>query len=614
MTNREQLLDVPESLCFSNSDQSTRFDIKEVHSREEEEKIRNILSRWGYSVIASGGHSCLGFGLNLSDGYQKSNEDETAERSNSLNNYICNTKYNYIPLAKYAFGENQLCLSKAALCELKLIDESPHLDKTEKCLRFFERFGTHANKGSFTLGGLFCWNACSEGFQKHEFESVKEETLSRLHASDNFSCAEVRGEVSGEKKNVSANKNTSHTKKRNHSVQLSVSKIGGPAEADNIQDWKKGLIASNKTWAVIDKELSPIPVWDIVLQNHQKDFKDAVNLAKWMEKSYKTAKPSHLIESITREVEIKYLILDIGNWDISNAVSILANICKLKEYQCFIQNPNFRDFINKVFEEHSQKTNKNTEPIKYLLREILQNEIYEDYISKHSNLQEWLAPALPEPEEQIKLENIDAFLEFARNTLVNTKDDELFHKISIYLGKLRQSMIKEKMLEEFLLIVLISITFGYQHESKCFDHHLSKEEIKSLLNCLEKSFATYHSQKTKETEVRMAFILLQGLTNHVNSESNLSPKKKGQNWEYMKSHVEMPETPGLMLDFNADDPSFDWKQLELNLCAVFEGTFYSAMNQRSIETSILKEQLEKINNDSAPAKQELLVSLSLLRT
>ena len=91
------------------------------------------------------------FGLNLSNG---SSNDKTTNRKNSLDSYICYSKYNYIPLAKCAFGVNQLYLSEAALCELKQIDESPLCDKTLMCLRFFESFGTHANKGPFTLGGI----------------------------------------------------------------------------------------------------------------------------------------------------------------------------------------------------------------------------------------------------------------------------------------------------------------------------------------------------------------------------------------------------------------------------------------------------------------------------
>ena len=313
---KEHLVDLPKSFHFSNCEQSTRFDFNEVHSREEEEKNRDGISKFGYNVIASGGFSCLdSFGLNLRDRYQKSNNAKTTNTKNYLGSYICYSKYNYIPLAKVAFGENQLCLSEAALCELKLIDESPVCDKTLICLRFFENFGTHANKGPFTLGGIVCWSASSEGFQEHELDSVKEETLSRLHHSTRLGMELFSAGLSGELTTSSSDAKASQTEKSNHSVHLSVNKIGGPAEADNLQDWRAGLIASNKTWAVIDKELRLVPVWNIVLKNHQKDFKDAVNVAKSLAKSYEAVRLSPIIKP---NMNIKQSTLDDEHWDAPN--------------------------------------------------------------------------------------------------------------------------------------------------------------------------------------------------------------------------------------------------------------------------------------------------------
>ncbi|MGH0178352.1 UNVERIFIED_CONTAM: hypothetical protein FKN15_013707 [Acipenser sinensis] len=57
--------------------------------------------------------------------------------------------------------------------------------------------------------------------------------------------------------------------------------IGGPQEACSIPEWKRGLVENQSTWSVIDRGQASdfIPVWNIIMDNHFKNFNDPMGLA-----------------------------------------------------------------------------------------------------------------------------------------------------------------------------------------------------------------------------------------------------------------------------------------------------------------------------------------------
>ena len=53
-----------------------------------------------------------------------------------------------------------------------------------------------------------------------------------------------------------------------------------------LPDWKNCLLGSSKEWSLIDHGISPVPVWEIILMNHQTQFRNSSTLAKVLENTW----------------------------------------------------------------------------------------------------------------------------------------------------------------------------------------------------------------------------------------------------------------------------------------------------------------------------------------
>ncbi|XP_031240779.1 interferon-induced very large GTPase 1-like [Mastomys coucha] len=358
---REELLSVPKDFSLVGPEHGTWIETKEFSTFQEQAMFTQSIQMLGFSPTSLVKGEGWGLNLEARMDQNKQTESEDIHQSHSEQSYFCSAKFSYIPLATCHFHINHLQLSKAALQELKsieeLLEQTTHPDGfpllRHRAENFFHRFGSHANQGPLHLGGIYCWKAISEGFKGEQLADVKQQTEDSLNIY-------IRGSYSGfgVKVGASVNIEDSHSKTASYStthqnlqanVQLSVAKIGGPAEADGIAQWTAGLVASNQTWSVIDRGVQLVPIWDIILSSHRTDFKDAFQVANCLKDNYTaltglSAQIQEGEEFLTARKEAKLFLEDVKCWEVSDPEEQLSKLIdfmqtltqKIKSYNIWI--------------------------------------------------------------------------------------------------------------------------------------------------------------------------------------------------------------------------------------------------------------------------------------
>uniref|UniRef100_A0A8C6QJC4 VLIG-type G domain-containing protein n=1 Tax=Nannospalax galili TaxID=1026970 RepID=A0A8C6QJC4_NANGA len=227
---REELLSVPGEFSLLGPEQGKRMETKEFTTSQEESLFSQTVEKLGFTAMMSGKGEGWGFSLE--------GESMETHELHSENSYFCSVKFSYSPMAVCHFGTDQLQLSKAALQELKsienLLEHSEDAILKSRTENFFHRFGSHANKGPLYLGGIYCWKAIAQDFKNEQLGDVKQQ------AAEALNCY-VRGSYSGIALKVGVDMKTSdeHSKTTTQnaafrnlksSIQLSVAQIGGPPE------------------------------------------------------------------------------------------------------------------------------------------------------------------------------------------------------------------------------------------------------------------------------------------------------------------------------------------------------------------------------------------------
>ncbi|XP_029390475.1 interferon-induced very large GTPase 1-like, partial [Mus pahari] len=163
---REELLSVPKQFSLVGPEHGTEIKTKEFSSFQEQAKFTQTIEMMGFSSTSSVKGEGWGLSLEAGMGKNKQNKSEDTHQTHSEQTYFCSARFNYIPLATCHFHINDLQLSKAALQELKsieeLLEQTAHHQDGFPLLRhraenFFHRFGSHANQGPLQLGGIYCW-------------------------------------------------------------------------------------------------------------------------------------------------------------------------------------------------------------------------------------------------------------------------------------------------------------------------------------------------------------------------------------------------------------------------------------------------------------------------
>ncbi|KAB0346668.1 hypothetical protein FD754_011525 [Muntiacus muntjak] len=624
---RENLLSVPKEFLFCGSEQGTQMETKEFTSFQEESMFTQAVEKLGLSVATSAKERGWGFSLETGIGHRKHTDSKENQQSYPEHPYFCLTKFSCIALASCHFPVDQLKFSKAALQELKCIEDFLGLatdpdsfallkDRIED---FFLRFGSHANQGPLHLGGIYWWKAISEGFQSEQLAEVKQQSAEALDIY-------IRGSYSGFGVTAAAGMDVSDSHAKTTSqrtgfqnlqtkVQLSVAQTGGPPEANSFSQWKAGLVASNQTWCVIDQELQLVPIWDIILCNHRSDFKDPLQVACCLKDSYTvltglTAHTQEEEELLNVEKEARVFLEDVKSWevvsDLEEKLKTLVNFMqmlsqKVKNDDTWINicltDMGLQNFLINTVNFCKESSIYETKFIKSQLCKLLNPHIYKviNFPQAHSIMQ-WILQSEPEQEHV----NITQFSELikillkAKNDLMEvnatSKSTELVketqrkaaYEVSLSLGCFLKYLQESGQSDTHIMLLSIAAGAGYQVVNNTFQDLLGYDELDFLLDKMQASQDKYQELKNLCNYRAQAFLVLTILTATVGGKP-VSPKEKTERLALIRHHMGQYLSKEVVHVLTKLEADHDWENREKDLRLLVDGDNETTVSSLHIE-------------------------------
>uniref|UniRef100_A0A8C5TKT4 MACPF domain-containing protein n=1 Tax=Malurus cyaneus samueli TaxID=2593467 RepID=A0A8C5TKT4_9PASS len=343
---REQLLRVPEGFQLTAPEHGSLLERKEFSSSTAESTFSKSMEQLGFSISISA--KAMFWGVPLGEGvdHRESSQSQDTHQSHSEQSYFCTTMYQYTPLASCYFQKHQLRLSDAALRELQDMEKLLSFTEEDKptllkvCESFFSRFGSHANQGPIHFGGIFWWKASTEGFRTEQREEMKRQICEALNSfvSASFSAfgASAAGAVDVSKSSSQASVQGRASESSHTAIQLLVVNTGGPPDTASLPQWKTGLVSDNTTWRVIDRGFQLIPVWDIILCSHSRDFQSVTQMSRALRAAYKALTNQSIGTAFGEELgsavqEAKDFMEIVKTWEVTMDEDKMFMLMELKE-------------------------------------------------------------------------------------------------------------------------------------------------------------------------------------------------------------------------------------------------------------------------------------------
>ncbi|XP_006117650.2 interferon-induced very large GTPase 1-like [Pelodiscus sinensis] len=625
---REQLLELPDGLELFGPQQGPLFEMKEFSSATAESTFTRTMEKLGFSMSLAVKGGFGGFSAETSTDCSSSSESESTHRSRSEHTYLCTTKYSYIPLASCYFPKDRLRLSSAALQELKEIEQLLSLTPEPDTLpllksragNFFKRFGSHVNQGPLHLGGIFWWKAASQGFRAEQLDEVKKQASDELRSY-------VGGSYSGLGWGIAAGVTVSNSgskasfqgtdrKQEQTEIQLCVTKTGGPPGVESLAAWKSGLLASNKTWSVIDRGSQLTPVWDIILANHRQDFKDVYQMGSGLTKAYEaltnlSASPLAGEGTISAVEEARSFLEEVKTWEVTGEEGQLVTLLKFKEKLMEKTNHNstwidiclsdrgLQDFLANTVLRCKDLPAQNSTYTKFLLRSLLNPHVYKvKNFPQSSSIIQWLFHAEEKPEKAPPVSELADFiqvLEDMKNSIGAATSPEALEErkvkasldVCLAFCSLRKALQSREQTDVELLLLSIAASVGYQVESNIFQYLLGCPEINFMSSEMQGAHERYLTLKPQNLSQAQAFLLFTGLT-VTPKFKDVSPEEKTKRLIFMKHHLGhllSGEVMNVLMNSNACE---DWNALERNLNALKEGE-YETFNSNPQQENIIQE-------------------------
>ncbi|XP_032709242.1 interferon-induced very large GTPase 1-like [Lontra canadensis] len=638
---REELLSVPNEFSLCGPEQGSRMETKEFTSSQAEAMFTQTIEKLGFSATIAAKGEGWGFSLESSVDHSKHSESKKTQQSHSEHSYFCSTKFSYIPLASCRFPIDQLQLSKAALQELKCIEDllgqytgpDRFLLLKSRTQAFFNRFGSHATQGPLHLGGIYWWKAISEGFQSEQLAEVKQQSAEALDIY-------IRGSHSGFGMQVAAgvDMTDSHSKMNSQStsfqnlqtqIQLSVAQTGGPPEANGLSQWKAGLVASNQTWCVIDRGIQLVPIWDIILSSHRSDFKNPFQVADFLIECYTaltglTTQIQSGEELLSIVKEAKVFLEDVKSWEVSNPEEKLKKLInfmqmlsqKTKAYDTWINicltDGDLQNFLVNTVNFCKRSSSYKTEFIKSQLRSLLDPHIYSvTSFPQAQSIMQWIFSS----ELEQKHVNISEFSELikilteAKNDFMEAKakdetpeiEEEAQRKVTYevsqslrcFLNYLRET----ERADVQLLLLSVAVGAGYHMVNNTFQYLLRCEELNFLLQEMQTAYDKYQNLKNICSYRAQAFLLLTGLTATVGVTA-LSPKEKTQRLTLLRQHMGQSLSKEVEHVLTKPGAHHDWENLEKDLRLLINGNYEATLS--SLQIDDVRKYLQSIFPEKEP--------------
>uniref|UniRef100_A0A8C3J9E1 VLIG-type G domain-containing protein n=1 Tax=Calidris pygmaea TaxID=425635 RepID=A0A8C3J9E1_9CHAR len=665
LAKRDQVIRVPDGFKLTGPEQGSLLERKEFSSSAEEASFTKSMEQLGFSISVSAQAGFWGF--NTEAGVHSSNSSRSeATQSRSEQSYICTTKFQYIPLASCYFQKHQLCLSEAALRELQdiehLLSITPEGDRPSmmksRCGSFFSRFGSHVNQGPLHFGGIFWWKAATEGFRAEQREEMKQQASKALNSYigatySNFTTS-VGGNVEVSKSSLQSSVQGRGGKSAHRGVELYVTSTGGPAGTDSLPQWKSGLVANNSTWCVIDRGFQLIPVWDLILSNHSKDFKSPYQVSSSLRAAYEaltnqSASPMFGEELVSAMEEARVFMEDVKGWDVTVDERKLLELKNFKQrlnektknhsvwINVCLSNKALQEFLGNIVGFCKSSPPDNIIYIKSLLRCLLDPHIYsvKDFPSS-SSIMQWIfhtEKTLPETPNVSELEDLTKTLlqmkdyiqevTYAPETSASAVHEAkikatLTASLAIY--SLLQCLQERAQKDVELLVLLITTSMGYRVESSTFQYLLGCPEITFMTTEMQTGYQEYLNLKEQDLYRAQAHLLLTGLT--VTPEHKaVSLEQKKERLVFMEDHMKNLWCAEITTLLEKHRALKDWEMLESGLQSLISGHLHDTCDE-AMKNSIIKDMEDtfqrvepsshKSNANQAVANQDFLHLLKRL--
>ncbi|XP_063797142.1 interferon-induced very large GTPase 1-like isoform X1 [Pseudophryne corroboree] len=634
----EPLLCVSEGFNLVGPEQKPVLQEKEFTSHEEESKFQKCVEKIGLSLNSSISIGFMGFGLNISIGSRNSSESYKFRKESSEQTYVCTIRYNYIPLASCYFTTNQLRLSQAALNALKDIETLIDINTNEqilaaRCAEFFQKFGSHANLGPIHFGGIYWWKASMQGISTSQLQEAKQMTSEALNVYMGVSYAGSGGDIGLSKTNTQGIVNRPKISTFQKNIQLSVTKTGGPPEADSLSHWKSGLVCSSKTWSVIDRGFQLIPIWKIIIDNHKNEFKDSFKLASCLINHYTsvTGLSSEMMvgEHLVTEVKKTKLFLQgVKSWNVDNSKEHLQKLIDFKQtlnettgsYSAWVtlclSDKGLQEYLVNVVKKYKDSSEQDTYLIKVILQQLIEPHIYSvDNFPNASFIMRWIFDSEKDELDHISVTNfkdlIDVFQSSMEDVLpasVTMKTSTEEHQqakvkatvsISLSLYSFLRTMRNIKQTDTELLFLCIANNSGYCIENNNFRDLLEYNDIKFLENQMQEAYEEYTNLRSQCAQRAQAFVLYTGLTS-VGQYKEISLEQKRKRLHFMKKHLAGCLSPNVNEIFENHSEYCDWSKMEAELRAFSYGHIIKELKTDEIANelnNVCQEEVTYMTND-----------------
>ena len=408
---RQHILKVPEVAQLDHPSLSPQVMEKKFSSKSKEDKFSKAIDNFAFSASASVKAGYGGVSAEVASSYSNRRDKETTEEHHKEETYSSTLTYSIMPLASFSFRDDQLRLSDDALSHLQRMEKvlsSIHLVQDE-CEAFFSKFGSHACRGPLHFGGIYKCKSYSSGFQESDRNEVQALQSDAVSASVGISYGGVAGgSTSTSISNMKGNVCKTFSEALRSQTFLEVTITGGPPEVTGLPDWKNGLVASNKTWYLIDRGIVQVPVWDIIQMNHVDDFHDSSHLIKILRQAWNkmneidSKSPKEVSVEVKRVVDI--IILWNENPDNTKFESQLASLVEEKERVArkyldpqlwatdYLSQPLLQQFLGSVVEFCLKDPNEHSDRLKRYIQLLVERFDLETTRVFHSqvSIQKWL--------------------------------------------------------------------------------------------------------------------------------------------------------------------------------------------------------------------------------
>ena len=623
--SRSILLKSHDSILFRNTEEDPKTKIQTFTSTHDEATFTKKMDKFGagIDVSVSGGFT-VAAEVSVSASYEY--EKEESHKSQKGSSYLSTFKRSIVPLATCSFDDEDFILSSNALSALKNIEElvlakSPEIEVRIACQNFFDKFGSCANRGPYTLGGVYWWKSFSEDFNETEVNEIKKLHKAKLTVSGGMSYMSVGGRVEADISYGTGSYTGSKTNDEKTNVEIEHGQEGGPPELTGLPQWKDGLIASNSTWKIINQKMDLMYIWEILKLNHSKHFKNVLMLSQILSRSWEDMLHNQkLQQSLTQKQneEARTLLENVKLWndskDESKCIANLSTFADVKHGLSKANSPNvwcefylnqlsIQFYLRWVAEIARDEHCSNSKAIHGILQQILE---YPELVQVHhfpdqKLICEWLYPV----DQSVNLDidatctDLQSFLSFLQKIIesVHLKEESAMSQAQRSAVELVASAVERLQKDyfqgsyEMLLLTTLLLPLKYDCEQCHFRNELSMKNLEHLHKKLGEVLQATHEDKLRE----QVYLFLQALSCEKDFfESSVSIDDLNSHLKYLMDKIPNIEAPvqDALVKCQQQSGEFDFHKLKISLNKI-----HQQYSESQIQATLMTPNLDPIEED-----------------